>query len=130
MNTLHVKHLSLSYGKVEIIKDISLAFEQGRIQALIGPNGAGKSTTMRVLSGLSIPSSGEVYLNDQPLRHIDDVREYCGFLIESPAFHNYLSGLDNLKLLIRLSGSEQSAENIKSMLFWDVNNGIARRSWA
>ena len=112
LSTLRLEHLKLSYGKTEIIKDISLSFKQGRIQALIGPNGAGKSTTMRIISGLSIPSAGKAYLNGSELPHIDDIREMCGFLIESPAFHSYLSGLDNLKLLIQLGRSDQSAEEL------------------
>lgn len=112
LSILRLENLKLSYGKTEIIKDISLQFKQGRIQALIGPNGAGKSTTMRIISGLSIPSAGKAYLNGAALDHIDDIRTICGFLIESPAFHAYLSGIDNLKLLIQLGKSNQSAEEL------------------
>ena len=109
---LRLENLKLDYGKTPIIKDISLQITRGRIQTLIGPNGAGKSTTMRILSGLSIAKAGKAFLDDQELAHIDDIRKYCGFLIESPTFHSYLSGIDNLKLFLLLERSNQSADEL------------------
>ena len=57
---LELKNTAVHYGKVEATRDISINVPQGDIVTLIGANGAGKSTTLRMISGLVRPSSGEV----------------------------------------------------------------------
>ena len=63
---LKVKNLSVHYGMIQAIKDISFEVNEGEIVTLIGANGAGKSTILRTISGLVKPSSGEIeYLGKQ-----------------------------------------------------------------
>lgn len=57
---LELKQTAVHYGKVEAIRDISIQVSEGNIVTLIGANGAGKSTTLRMISGLVRPSSGDV----------------------------------------------------------------------
>ena len=57
---LELKHTAVHYGKVEAIRDISIQVKEGSVVTLIGANGAGKSTTLRMISGLVRPSSGDV----------------------------------------------------------------------
>ena len=57
---LELKNTAVHYGKVEATRDISIKVPQGDIVTLIGANGAGKSTTLRMISGLVKPSSGDV----------------------------------------------------------------------
>ena len=57
---LKVKNLSVHYGMIQAIKDISFEVNEGEIVTLIGANGAGKSTILRTISGLVKPSSGEI----------------------------------------------------------------------
>lgn len=64
---LIVKNLSVSYGAVGAVHDLSFQIHPGELVALIGANGAGKSTLLRTLSGLISPSSGEVSWNDYSL---------------------------------------------------------------
>jgi ribose transport system ATP-binding protein len=59
--------LSRSFGPVEVLSDINLAFEPGHVHAIIGENGAGKSTLMKILSGHLTPSRGALKLNGAPL---------------------------------------------------------------
>ena len=60
MAMLEVKDINVYYGAIHAIKGISLAVEEGEIVTLIGANGAGKSTTLRTISGLLKPKSGEI----------------------------------------------------------------------
>lgn len=60
---LDVKNIQVAYGKIVAVKDISVTVNQGEIVTLIGSNGAGKSTTLRTISGLIKPKSGEITFN-------------------------------------------------------------------
>jgi branched-chain amino acid transport system ATP-binding protein len=60
---LDVKNIEVAYGKIIAVKDISVKVDNGEIVTLIGANGAGKSTTLRTISGLIKPKSGEITFN-------------------------------------------------------------------
>jgi branched-chain amino acid transport system ATP-binding protein len=65
MALLEVDDISVNYGAVQAVRDITLSVEQGEIVTLIGANGAGKSTTLRAVSKLVTPRSGTIRLNGQ-----------------------------------------------------------------
>ncbi len=67
MSFLEVRDLSVSYGGIRALRDISLQVEQGEIVALLGSNGAGKTTTLRAISGL-VPYSGSIRFDGRELR--------------------------------------------------------------
>ena len=62
---LDVKNITVHYHKVAAIRDISIEVEEGTIVTLIGSNGAGKSTTLRAISGLNHPTTGEIWFEGQ-----------------------------------------------------------------
>ncbi|QAY60890.1 ABC transporter ATP-binding protein [Microbacterium protaetiae] len=67
MTLLELKDVSVHYGRIEAIHNISFAVEEGEIVSLIGANGAGKTTTMRTISGLLNPSSGSIRFEDDDI---------------------------------------------------------------
>jgi branched-chain amino acid transport system ATP-binding protein len=67
---LEVRNIDVFYGDVQVVWDISFEVKQGEVVALIGANGAGKSTTLKTVSGLLRPSSGEVLFRGQPIHAI------------------------------------------------------------
>src|ERR1700732_3902415 len=67
MSLLELDHVVAAYGKVEVLKGLSLKVEEGEIVALLGANGAGKSTTLRTVSGLMRPQSGAIRLHNRPI---------------------------------------------------------------
>ncbi|MBU1228903.1 MAG: ABC transporter ATP-binding protein [Proteobacteria bacterium] len=68
---LEIKNINVFYGDLQVLWDVSFQVEPGEIVALIGANGAGKSTTLRTISGLLRPKSGEVTLDGQPLHSLE-----------------------------------------------------------
>ena len=64
---LEVRNLSVAYGAIEAVRDISFTVEAGHIVSLIGSNGAGKTTTLRTISGLLRPTGGEILFQGQPI---------------------------------------------------------------
>ncbi len=64
---LKLEHLSVHYGAIEALKDVTLHVDKGEIVALIGANGSGKTTTLRTISGLLKKSSGGLFYEDRDL---------------------------------------------------------------
>ncbi|HVY04564.1 MAG TPA: ABC transporter ATP-binding protein [Burkholderiales bacterium] len=64
---LELKNVASYYGSVQALKNVSLQVEQGEVVTLLGANGAGKSSTLRTISGLLRPASGEVWFDGQPI---------------------------------------------------------------
>lgn len=106
MRTIETTNLCLSYNNCPILDNVSLSLNSGKITALIGPNGAGKSSAFRILAGLVKPEFGEVRVDGEKLNSFEELRQHCGYILESPDFYPYLSGKKNLELLIQLSGSK------------------------
>ncbi|AWW26124.1 ABC transporter ATP-binding protein [Acetobacterium carbinolicum] len=101
---LNVTNLSKSIKKKEIIKDISFQLNKSEVLGFLGPNGAGKSTTLRMLVGLSRPSSGTISICGHSIRDdYVDAMSHVGCIIEGPDLYEYLSGYKNLELLGAMS---------------------------
>ena len=62
---LEIKDINVSFFSKDVLKNVSLSFEEGKIHALFGENGAGKSTLAKVLCGDLVPSSGEIFINNK-----------------------------------------------------------------
>ena len=62
---LQIQNLSVSYGGISALRDVSFEVDKGEIVSIIGANGAGKSTTLRTISGLVNPQSGKIFLEGQ-----------------------------------------------------------------
>ncbi len=98
---LELKDVTVHYGKVAALKCISINVEEGEIVTLLGSNGAGKSSTLRTMSGLKAPSSGEIWFDG---RRIDGLRphEIVGLGIahvpEGRRVFPYMSTFENLKM--------------------------------
>jgi branched-chain amino acid transport system ATP-binding protein len=65
MPLLELKNISSAYGSVEALRGVSLHVDKGEVVTLLGANGAGKSTTLRTISGLINPTSGEIWFEGQ-----------------------------------------------------------------
>lgn len=88
-----------SFKSAEVLKNINLTLESGKVIGLKGKNGSGKAMLMRAISGLILPTSGKVYINDKELgRHIS-FPPSIGILIENPSFISNYTGFKNLKIL-------------------------------
>ena len=88
-----------SFKSAEVLKNINLTLESGKVIGLKGKYGSGKTMLMRAISGLILPTSGKVYINDKELgRHIS-FPPSIGILIENPSFISNYTGFKNLKIL-------------------------------
>jgi len=101
MALLELQEVSARYGAVQALRDVSLSVEAGEIAALIGANGAGKSTTLRVISGLLKPASGEIVFDGQSLAKLNAMEIVGRGVIQCPEGRQVFARMsveENLKL--------------------------------
>ena len=108
MNTNYIietKHLTKQYGSQKSVADLNIHVQKGRIYGLLGRNGAGKTTTMKMLLGLTKPTSGSVRLWGNSLQGNEkELLPRIGSLIESPGFYPNLTASENLRIFAALRG--------------------------
>ena len=113
---IETRGLTKTYGEQNSVSNLSIHVRKGRIYGLLGRNGAGKTTTMRMLLGLTAPSSGDVKIFGKPLRGNEkNILPRIGSLIESPGFYPNLTGTENLRIFADLRGLK-SPKYIKGAL--------------
>ena len=98
-SVIEIKHVTKRYEKNEVLKDVSLTCEAGKIYGLIGRNGSGKTVLLKSICGFVIPTAGEVRVWGKQVGKDVDFPENIGFIIESPGFLLQESGIRNLKHL-------------------------------
>lgn len=97
--------LTKKYGEQASVSNLNIHVKKGRIYGLLGRNGAGKTTTMRMLLGLTTPTSGDVKIFGKPFQGNEKkALPRIGSLIESPGFYPNLTATENLKIFATLRG--------------------------
>lgn len=115
MNIIDVKEVNLTLGKTQILKNITVSFEEGKIHGLIGRNGSGKTMLMKCICGFIKATSGEIIVDGKKIGKEVDFPKDMGIIIETPGFIPYYSGYKNLKLLAGLNNKIGKHEIKKSM---------------
>ena len=121
-NTLEVKHLAKSYGKKEVVKDVSFSMESGQIIGLLGPNGAGKTTTFYMIVGFLKAKRGTILLNNEDITDLPMyIRSKKGlaYLPQEPSIFRKLSVEDNIRLVVQTRkdlDKEQQRQRVEQLL--------------
>ena len=116
MNIIEVRNLNLKINKTEILKNVSISFESGKIHGLIGRNGSGKTMLMKCICGFIRPADGEIFVSGKQVGKDCDFPENIGIIIETPGFIPYYSGYKNLKFIADLN-KKITSEQIKHAMY-------------
>lgn len=100
---LECQNLCKSFGKKQILKNVSFEIDEGDILAFIGPNGSGKTTTIKLILGLQNIDEGKAIINGYDIKK-DFVKAISnvGAIVENPDTYMYLTGWQNLKLIANM----------------------------
>ena len=116
-----IKTVSTSEGQLQILQPISFTVAAGESVAIIGASGSGKSTLLGLLAGLDTVSSGEIFLDEQPLHKMDEEERAAlrgakvGFIFQSFMLVPSLTALENIMLPAEITGlanPKQAAQEV------------------
>ena len=99
--------LTKHYPGVQALTDLSLDVPAGSIYGFLGPNGAGKSTTIKLLAGLTRPTSGSAAVAGIPITAGADYRREVGYLAQEPRFYDWMTGRQTLEFVASLHSPER-----------------------
>lgn len=120
---ISVTHLKKNFGKLEVLKGISLEVKEGEVVCLIGPSGSGKSTFLRCLNRLEKITAGEVIVDGHPISdpnvNINKVRENIGMVFQHFNLFPHLTVLDNITLApteLKIMDKKAAEEKARDLL--------------
>ena len=114
--TLYTRNLFKTYGKRVVVNDVSIHVRQGEIVGLLGPNGAGKTTSFYMATGLVVPNSGRVFLNDQEITSYpvaQRARQGVGYLAQEASVFRTMSVEDNIMTVLEMTGKPRDYQRMK-----------------
>ncbi len=130
---IKVTNLTKKFDKLTAVNGISFEVEEGEIFAFLGPNGAGKSTTIKMLTTLLLPTSGEIVINGfDPLTQQDNVRASFGIVFQDPSLDDELTSYENMEfhgVLYKVEKNlrrKRTEELLKIVDLWDRKDDLIK----
>lgn len=104
---LQTRGLTKQYGRHKAVENVNIHIKKGAIYGFIGRNGAGKSTCLKIISGLSRATAGEVEFFNRSGKELREVRSRIGCLIEMPGLYGNMTAYQNLKIKCEMLGIDK-----------------------
>jgi len=121
MNFIEIKNVNKSFVNHQALKDVSINIPEGKIFGLLGPNGAGKTTLIRILNSITLPDSGTITFNGEPLQphHV----QHIGYLPEERGLYKKMKTGEQAMYFAQLKGlsKKEAKEKLK---YWFKKFGI------
>jgi ABC-2 type transport system ATP-binding protein len=128
---IDIRSLTKKYGDFVAVDDISLTVQPGEIFGFLGPNGAGKTTTIRILAGLSLPTSGIVTIDGVDVTKDGlHTKSITGYVPDRPYLYEKLTGRELLQFVANLYGREWSeceARALEMLEYFDIAEWVDAR---
>ncbi len=96
MNSLYLNKVSKSFGKTEVLKNITLELRQNELLVILGPSGCGKSTLLRLVAGLEDLTSGEIYLHDKRIDMLEPKERNVAMVFQNYSLYPHMTVEKNL----------------------------------
>ena len=128
MPVIEIQHLTKRYGDFTAVDDVSLDVPRGEIFGFLGPNGAGKTTTIRILVGLSLPTSGVVRIGGREIGV--EAKAMTGYVPDRPYLYEKLTGRELLHFvadLYRKDWRACEARGLELLRYFDLGDWVDAR---
>src|SRR5262249_11131995 len=94
--SIELKNVTKMLGTGAAVSDVSLSVEEGELVALLGPSGGGKTTVLRMIAGLEIPTTGDVFIRGQRVNDLSVQRRNIGFVFQNYALFKNMNVFKNI----------------------------------
>ena len=101
MASVHLENINKSFGSISALSNLNLEIKDGEFFVLLGPTGAGKTTTLRIVSGLEIPDSGNIFFNEELFNNVQPAFRNTSYVFQQYSLYPHYSVYDNLAFPLR-----------------------------
>jgi sulfate transport system ATP-binding protein len=116
--SIKIENIVKTFDNYRALRGINLEIEQGELVALLGPSGCGKTTLLRIISGLELPDSGNIYLHDEDMTNKSVRERNVGFVFQHYALFRHMNVYGNISfgLKVKPRGQRPSKEEIDKII--------------
>ena len=101
MSSVHLENINKSFGDIKALSNINLKIKDGEFFVLLGPTGAGKPTALRIISGLEITDSGNIFFNEEQVNDVQPAFRDTSYVFQQYSLYPHYSVYDNLAFPLR-----------------------------
>ena len=109
---IEIKNISKSFGKLKVLKNINIRFDEGQSVAIIGPNGSGKTTLIKILLGMVIPESGEIFFEKKSIKNAFAYRSQIGFMPQIGHYPPNLKISQLIDMMVDIRNAKSETANL------------------
>ncbi|MCL4459911.1 MAG: ABC transporter ATP-binding protein [Chloroflexi bacterium] len=127
--SVRLDHLTKRFGEVVAVDDLCLEIKKGEFITLLGPSGSGKTTTLLMIAGFELPTSGEIFIDDEPVGFKPPYKRDVGMVFQNYALFPHMTVYDNIAfpLQMRKMAPKEIAERIRTVLELVKLSGMGKR---
>ena len=101
---ISLKNVSKHFGPVKAVDDVSFDIMRGEFFSMLGPSGCGKTTLLRMLAGFEVPTTGEIFIDGQPMANVPPNERPTNMVFQNYAIFPHLTVRENIAYGLRKSG--------------------------
>ena len=101
MSSVRLENINKSFGSINALSNLNLEIKDGEFFVLLGPTGAGKTTTLRIVSGLEMPDSGNIFFNEELVNNVQPAFRNTSYVFQQYSLYPHYSVYDNLAFPLR-----------------------------
>ena len=116
MAEVRLENICKRFGADIALDNVTMTIPDGAFVVLLGPTGAGKTTTLRLVSGLDAPDSGEIFINDQPVKHMIPAQRNVAVVFQQYSLYPHLTVRENLAFPLRSPLLKTPEDEIKKKI--------------
>ena len=106
--SIELRNVSKRFGEVSAVHNVSFAVKEGELIALLGPSGGGKTTVLRMIAGLEMPTSGDVYIRGQRVNELSVRQRNIGFVFQNYALFKSMNVFKNIAFGLKIKKWKRS----------------------
>lgn len=127
--SIELRQVSKQFGGVVAVKDVTFTVQEGELVALLGPSGGGKTTVLRMIAGLEMPTSGDLFILGRRVNDIPVQKRNIGFVFQNYALFKNMTVFGNVAFGLRIQNWKQAAirERVTELLALFGLEGLDRR---